>query len=138
VPETAQGRSFLPLARGTPIADWRRDWLYEYYEYPAAENVRPHRGVRTERYKLIQFIAIPQFSQPEEWELYDLATDPDENHNLYGRTGFEPLTAQLKSRLEKLRRETGDTYEYKPTRTSALVAQYGPPERPEPWRPNRS
>ena len=138
VPETAQGRSFLPLARGTPVADWRKDWLYEYYEYPAAENVRPHRGIRTERYKLIQFIAIPQFSEPEEWELYDLATDPDENHNLYGRTGFGPLTAQLKSRLEELRRETGDTYEYKPTRTSVLVAQYGPPERPEPWRPNRS
>jgi arylsulfatase A-like enzyme len=138
VPETAQGRSFLPLARGTPSADWRRDWLYEYYEYPVAENVRPHRGIRTERYKLIQFIAIPQFSQPEEFELYDLATDPDENHNLYGKTGFEPLTAQLKSRLEELRRETGDTYEYKPTRTSVLVAQYGPPELPEPWRPNRS
>jgi arylsulfatase A-like enzyme len=137
-PPTAQGRSFLPLARGTPIDDWRKDWLYEYYEYPVAENVRPHRGIRTERYKLIQFIAIPQFSQPEEFELYDLATDPEENHNLYGKTGFEELTAQLKSRLQELRRETGDTYEYQPSRTSVLVAQYGPPERPDPWRPNRS
>lgn len=50
-----------------------------------------------------------EFSQAEEFELYDLATDPDENHNLYGKTGFEALTAQLKSRLEELRHKTGDT-----------------------------
>lgn len=138
VPTTAQGRSFLPLARGTSLADWRRDWLYEYYEYPVAENVRPHRGIRTERYKLIQFIAIAQFSQPEEFELYDLATDPDENHNLHGKRGFEALTAQLTARLAQLRRETGDDYQYTPSRTSFLVGQYGPPERPDPWRPNGS
>jgi arylsulfatase A-like enzyme len=138
VPATMQGRSFLPLARGESRRDWRKDWLYEYYEYPVAENVRPHRGIRTERYKLIQFIGIPEFSHPEEFELYDLATDPDENHNLYGRTGFEELTARLKSRLEELRRETGDNYAYRPCRTSFLVGQYGPPERPQPWRPNRS
>lgn len=137
-PPTAQGRGFLALARGNAIVDWRKDWLYEYYEYPVAENVRPHRGIRTERYKLIQFIAIAQFSQPQEWELYDLATDPDENHNLYGKTGFDALTAQLRSRLEELRRETGDTYQYKPSRSSFLVAQYGPPEPPEPWSPNQS
>ena len=65
-------------------------------------------------------------------------SDPDENHNLHGKKGFEPLTAQLRSRLEELRRETGDSYRYTPSRTSFLVAQYGPTERPEPWRPNRS
>ena len=138
IPKTMQGRSFLPLARGTPIADWRRDWLYEYYEYPTDEMVRPHRGLRTERYKLMQFIAIPEFFEPEEFELYDLETDPEENHNLYGKQGFEELTAQLKARLEELRRETGDRYLFKPSPTTILLARYGPARRPAPWRPNDS
>jgi arylsulfatase A-like enzyme len=89
---------------------WREDWLYEYYEYPGFENVRPCRGVRTKRYKLIDF-----FLEPEEFELYDLEKDPDEAHNLYGKPGTEALTAHLKERLAALRAETGDAYEYKPT-----------------------
>jgi arylsulfatase A-like enzyme len=110
VPDEMQGKSFLPLAEGTPNISWRKDWLYEYYEYPGFENVRPCRGVRTTRYKLIHF-----FIEPQEWELYDLQADPDEMNNLYGQPGNEELTAQLKARLDALRAETKDTYQYKPT-----------------------
>jgi arylsulfatase A-like enzyme len=84
--------------------------LYEYYEYPGFENVRPCRGVRTEQYKFIHF-----FIAPEEFELYDLEKDPDETNNLYGKPGNEELTAKLKQRLAELRAETHDSYEYKPT-----------------------
>ncbi|HKF48975.1 MAG TPA: sulfatase [Terracidiphilus sp.] len=110
VPSEMQGRSMLPLAEGKPNVPWREDWLYEYYEYPGFENVRPCRGIRTDRYKLIQF-----FVEPQEFELYDLKTDPDEVNNLYGKAGYEELTAHLKERLAALRAETSDTYEYKPT-----------------------
>lgn len=110
VPGEMQGKSLLPLAEGKTDAAWRTDWLYEYYEYPGFENVRPCRGVRTERYKLIHF-----FLEPQEWELYDLQVDPDEAHNLYGKPGYEELTAHLKKRLLELRAATHDTYEYKPT-----------------------
>lgn len=116
-PETMQGRSFAPLARGQALSDWRKDWLYEYYEYPGFENVRPHRGVRTERYKYIHF-----FIEPQEYELYDLQTDPEEDHNLYGKPGYEELTARLRSRLEELRRETDDHYVYHPSRVLRLKA----------------
>jgi arylsulfatase A-like enzyme len=116
-PETMQGRSFLPLARGQALSDWRKDWLYEYYEYPGFENVRPHRGVRTERYKYIHF-----FIDPQEYELYDLQTDPEENHNLYGKPGYEELTTRLRNRLEELRRETDDHYVYHPSRVLRLKA----------------
>ncbi len=108
-PSEMQGRSLLPLAEGKAVP-WRKDWLYEYYEYPGFENVRPCRGVRTERYKFIHF-----FVPPEEFELYDLKTDPDEMHNLYGKPGYEELTVRLKDRLEALRAETNDTYQYKPS-----------------------
>ena len=110
VPAEMQGKSILKLAEGKPDPSWRKDWLYEYYEYPGFENVRPCRGVRTERYKLIHF-----FLDPEEWELYDLEKDPNESHNLYGKEGFETLTAKLKERLVALRNETGDTFQYTPT-----------------------
>ncbi|MDE3187731.1 MAG: sulfatase [Acidobacteriota bacterium] len=110
VPGEMQGKSMLPLAEGKRDAAWRKDWLYEYYEYPGFENVRPCRGVRTERHKLIHF-----FIEPQEFELYDLKNDPDEMNNLYGKAGYEELTAHLKQRLAALRAETNDTYEYKPT-----------------------
>ncbi|MBI1197551.1 MAG: sulfatase-like hydrolase/transferase [Phenylobacterium sp.] len=131
VPSQMQGRSFAGLAAGRPAPDWRKDWLYEYYEYPGYENVRPNRGVRTERYKLIHY-----FLDPEEFELYDLATDPGEDHNLYGRPGMEALTAQLKARLTALRAETGDAYVYKPSRSPRPSIAFDPPTTvPQPWRP---
>ena len=109
-PVEMQGKSMLPLAEGKAGVAWRQDWLYEYYEYPGFENVRPCRGVRTKRYKLIHF-----FLDPQEFELYDLENDPDEKDNLYGKAGYEQLTAHLRERLAALRTETGDTFVYKPT-----------------------
>jgi arylsulfatase A-like enzyme len=105
-----QGRSLMPIMEGKTVNDWRTDWLYEYYEYPGWENVKPCRGIRTDRYKLIQY-----FLPPEEFELYDLQVDPDEKHNLYGDPQYKDLAKKLRARMEQLRAETGDRYEYKPS-----------------------
>ena len=110
IPPEMQGKSFMPLAEGKKDTSWRQDWLYEYYEYPGFENVRPCRGIRTARYKYIHF-----FLEPEEFELYDLQNDPDEKNNLYGKPGYEQLTAHLKERLDALRKDTNDQFQYKPT-----------------------
>ncbi|HEY6466527.1 MAG TPA: sulfatase [Candidatus Acidoferrales bacterium] len=109
IPAQMQGKSVLPLAEGENIS-WREDWLYEYYEYPGWQNIKPCRGIRTKRYKYIHF-----FIDPQEYELYDLQNDPNEADNLYGKPGYEKLTEQLRARLEELRKETNDHYEYKPT-----------------------
>jgi arylsulfatase A-like enzyme len=109
VPSGMQGKSFLALAEGEKMP-WRQDWLYEYYEYPGFENVKPCRGVRTRRYKYIEF-----FLEPKEYELYDLEKDPDEMHNLYGKPGYEELTRHLQARMADLRKQTDDHYEYQPT-----------------------
>jgi arylsulfatase A-like enzyme len=66
--------------------------------------------VRTERHKYIHY-----FTQPEEFELYDLDTDPQEMNNLYGKAVHAQLVKRLSARLEELRRETGDHYVYQPT-----------------------
>jgi arylsulfatase A-like enzyme len=109
VPAHFQGRSLMQLIEN-PAAAWRGDWLYEYYEFPGNEEVRPCRGVRTERYKYIHY-----FTAPEEFELYDLGTDPAELHNLHGDPAHAGLARTLAARLEELRRETGDTYAYQRT-----------------------
>jgi len=99
-PSTMQGRSLLEVgAQGS--APWRKDWLYDYYEYPGFENVKPHRGVRTETHKLIQWYT----QDPQEWELYDLASDPNETNNLYGKPEHAAVQQQLKQRLDELLRE---------------------------------
>ncbi len=102
VPPHMQGKSMLKLASGEQTS-WRKDWLYEYYEYPGSQQVRPNRGVRTDRYKFIHY-----YLPPEEFELYDLQNDPGERHNLYGDPSFAELTRTLQHRLTQLRRETGD------------------------------
>jgi len=68
-----------------------------------------HCKRRTDRYKLIYF-----FIEPQEFELYDLQADPHETNNLYGKPGYEELTAHLRERLAALRVETHDAYQYKP------------------------
>lgn len=91
-----QGKSMLPLAKA-PDAAFRREWYYEYYEWPNPEGVRPHRGIRTEQYKLIHY------ADQNEFELYDLASDPGETRNLYGLPQHSTLQRDLLSRLESLR-----------------------------------
>lgn len=38
-------------------------------------------------------------------ELYDLKADPQELHNLYGKLGYEKITAQLQKKLDKYRKK---------------------------------
>jgi arylsulfatase A-like enzyme len=105
IPERVQGRSLVPLLKGEEPKSWRKDWLYEYYEYPGPHNVRKNRGVRSERYKLIHY-----YEAPEEFELYDLTEDPGELHNLYGDPRYATLTRDLRQRIRELRNETDDHY----------------------------
>ncbi len=102
VPKTMHGRSWVPILRGA-AGEWRKDWYYHYYEYPDAHKVKPHRGVRTETAKLIHY-----YQEPQEFEMYDLAKDPEERKNLYGDPAHADLQKQLLVRLEELRKETGD------------------------------
>ncbi len=97
IPGDMQGRSLVPLLRGQSPANWRRSIYYHYYEYPSVHMIPCHYGIRTERYKLMHFY---QFG--DEWELYDLKTDPDERINLYGQPDQANLTIQLKHQLATL------------------------------------
>ena len=104
IPADIQGVSLVPLLKGKHPKNWRKSLYYHYYEYPAEHNVRRHYGVRNERYKLIHF-----YNDVDEWELYDLKTDPTEMHNLYGRPGMEKVTREMKKELLRLQVQYDDS-----------------------------
>ncbi|MBE7178455.1 MAG: sulfatase [Mucilaginibacter polytrichastri] len=92
VPADVQGKSFFPVLKN-PKAAGRKSLYYHYYEY-AEHSVMPHFGVKNSRYKLIRFYGPQDF-----WELYDLQKDPHEVKNLYGKKGYDQVTAVLKTDL---------------------------------------
>ena len=102
IPDDMQGKSLVPLLKGNTPGDWRKSVYYHYYEYPSVHMVARHNGVRTDRYKLIQFY---QFG---EWEFYDLEKDPDEIQNEYNNPDYAPVIAKLKTELATLQDQYKD------------------------------
>lgn len=122
-PASMQGRSLKPLLEGKPPANWRKSMYYTYYEdswrlrgkgkeamadpsfqYFTPHRVSPHRGVRTERHKLIHY-----FRENNYWELFDLEKDPQEQRNVYNDRAYAGVRAELTRELERLRREYRNT-----------------------------
>jgi arylsulfatase A-like enzyme len=102
VPASMQGRSLLPILRGKTPVDWRTAMYYRYYHDPGHHNTRAHYGVRTATHKLLYYW------KKDQWELFDLRSDPAELRNLYGQTGQEAVTAELKATLARLKAELQD------------------------------
>ncbi|MEO0477661.1 MAG: sulfatase [Planctomycetota bacterium] len=102
VPEDMQGASLVSLLMGQQPDDWRKSIYYHYYEYPSVHMVPRHYGIRTERHKLMHFY------QYDEWEMYDLETDPDELTNLYDEPAQQDQIKALKQQLEALREHYQD------------------------------
>jgi len=105
-PSAMQGRSFLPLARALRVSGWPESIYYHYYEFPDVHMVKRHYGVRTKRYKLIHF-----YYDIDAWELYDLARDPRELHNVYADPAYAKVRRELKDELLRLQKLTGDSEE---------------------------
>jgi arylsulfatase A-like enzyme len=90
IPTGVQGRSLAPLVAGKAVA-WRTEWFYEH-DYGPEELFPAVEGVRTERWKYVRYVRRDPVSE----QLYDLASDRHEQHNLAGQE-------QHKDQLEKLR-----------------------------------
>ncbi|GJM61452.1 sulfatase [Persicobacter diffluens] len=98
IPADMQGESFLPLMKGEEIP-WRNALYYHFYEFPGFHSVRAHDGVKTDRYKLIDFYRDGNF------ELFDLQEDPSEMKNVYGASGYQEIQKQLHLQLDSLRKQ---------------------------------
>lgn len=104
IPSDIQGDSYLPLLEGKKPRKWRKALYYHYYEYPAEHAVRKHFGIRTKRYTLIRFYG----DDINNWELYDLKTDPTQMHNIYDDPKNAKLIKRLKKELYKLQVQYDD------------------------------
>jgi arylsulfatase A-like enzyme len=108
IPADMQGKSLVPLFKGSVPADWRKSMYYHYYEFAPPHWAMPCYGIRTERYKLIYYYTI------NEWELFDLQKDPDEMDNLFleegmeVKPGYEEVLQDLLTQLKNLRKEYKD------------------------------
>ncbi len=96
VPAEFQGESLVPLLRGQR-PKWRDSIYYHYYQgSKSTHKVHRHRGVRTERHKLIHFTEI------DEWELFDLEGDPHELKSVYGDPAYAEIQRALEAELARL------------------------------------
>lgn len=101
-PVWMQGINLVPLISGKQKSLPRKNLYYHFYEYSADHTVLQHLGVRGERYKLIYFFTV------NEWELYDLKKDPQEQKNLIKIPSQQKVFHQMKDILKKLREQYDD------------------------------
>ena len=101
VPGDMHGRSLVPVLQGKTPRNWRKSFYYHYYEYPGWHYVRRHYGVADGRYKLIHFYE----KEVDQWELFDLKSDPGEMKSVYGKPGMTKVQKRLNKQLAMHRRE---------------------------------
>ena len=126
IPESMQGRSLAPLLRGESPADWRESVYYRYYHDPGHHNTRAHYGVRTKTHKLIYYWT------KKAYEMYDLAVDPAEQHNLLfseseaNKPEVAAKFAELKAEIVRLQTEYKDDGQYADASTWPKGSADGP------------
>ncbi len=104
IPKDMQGRSLRPILRGEMPRGWRTSLYYHYYEHPdfQFQDVPPHYGIRTDRYKLIHYYPTEKV-EASGWELLDLKTDPQELKNQYRNPQYQYVVKDLKKEIERWR-----------------------------------
>ncbi len=102
IPDWMQGISLIPLATGKKKDLERKELYYRYYEYPIDHYVLPHLGIRSQKYKLIYFYTA------NEWELYDMLKDPQEQHNLVSLPEYQSELKKMKNRLAAVKKKYKD------------------------------
>ena len=93
VPDTVEGRSLGPVIR---------DEVASLYPHVFGHFRDTQRMIRGERWKLVQYPKV------QEYQLFDLATDPHEVKNLADDPGREGLMRELKAKLAQWQQEVGD------------------------------
>jgi arylsulfatase A-like enzyme len=95
-----EGRSLLPLLHGHPVAAWR-DFTYSELDYSYREarlilgkDVQQCRAfsLRTEHWRYVYWLDEPE-------QLFDLAADPQELHDLGRDASSEAVRDELRARL---------------------------------------
>lgn len=97
IPQSVEGKSFKPMLQGEDIKI--REDLYFTYTHVI-------RGVKTDRYKLIEYRLSRESSQ-----LFDLQNDPHEMVNLFNDSKYADVVKELRALMLKYKCEWEDTRE---------------------------
>lgn len=87
------GRSVLSLLRGDEEAE-DREFLYEYYWEHAFPHTPTTFAIRNDRFKYIYYHGVWDTA-----ELYDLKSDPKEQHNLIDVPAYSDVVRSMSARL---------------------------------------
>jgi len=94
-PADMQGQSLIPLMQGNTPNNWRESHYYQFYE--EGWGVPRHEGVTNGRYKLISYYDL------NEWELFDLANDPQEMNNVCHQQDYQTVMKELQAEMVRLK-----------------------------------
>eukprot|EP01013_Petalomonas_cantuscygni_P008688 TRINITY_DN21425_c0_g1_i1.p2 TRINITY_DN21425_c0_g1~~TRINITY_DN21425_c0_g1_i1.p2 ORF type:complete len:188 (-),score=2.05 TRINITY_DN21425_c0_g1_i1:1492-2028(-) len=98
-----QGQSLRPVFEQQISDDNFREVLYyHYYDFPAFHMVKKHYGISTKRYKLMHF-----YDDIDEWEFYDLESDPQELANKIDDPAYKDIIESLHKKLDSVQEAYG-------------------------------
>jgi arylsulfatase A-like enzyme len=98
VPADMQGKSLVPILKNDGLApDHWRDAIYYFYTGEGTHRVAAHDGVRTQNHKLFY---LPR---TDEWQLFDLAEDPQEMRSVHDDPAYAEVFATMKERYQQAR-----------------------------------
>ncbi len=113
IPPNVDGRSLLPLLKGTPNAAWRDAYCDTYDMIYLGDNgEQPHmRMLRTDDWKLVLYLDADgrPLDGGSRHGLFHLATDPGELTNLYGKPSIQNIQHELETRLRAWMHKAGVT-----------------------------
>ena len=120
IPSYMQGRSLLPLLKGSEPDNWPQIAYHRYWMHRDPDhNAYAHYGIRTQSYKLIYWYnegydlpGTNQGGQDREWELFDCNQDPLELFNVFSDPNYQEVVAMMKTVLQKKMIEIGDEPEH--------------------------
>jgi len=100
----SDGISLLPLLKN-PKAQLNRNTLYWHYPHYHGTGLGPQGAIRDGNYKLVEWFEKSIDNEPGSFELFDLDTDPGEQHNLVD--SLPHLSLRLKNKLKIWRGNVG-------------------------------
>jgi arylsulfatase A-like enzyme len=92
IPADFQGQSLRPVIEGKASDTKRKTHFYHYF---SQFEVPEHYGLRTEKFKIINFVD----SNTSDWEFYDLKNDPKEMNNQINNPALKQIIDSLKTEL---------------------------------------